>query len=59
MFELILEDFGITKRRVAIAAALAVPAAVMIAIYGAPITYTLGGAATGYLFATLVHKSNQ
>ena len=59
MFGMLIEDLGITRKRAAIGAALAGVAAVLVHLGGAPVVYTLAGAGCGYLFATLVQKSNQ
>ena len=50
MLELIIEDLGITKRRVAIGAVVAAGAGVLIALGGSPVLYALAGAASTYVF---------
>lgn len=50
MLELIIEDLGITKRRMAIGAVVAAGAGVLIALGGSPVVYALAGAASTYVF---------
>lgn len=59
MFTLIIEDLGITKKRLLIGVAMTTAAGILVGLGGSSVVYTLTGAACGYLFATLVHKSNQ